>query len=159
MPPMDLKTLRLASIALTKELLEQFVAYQRTLLVELARSTEAEWSGRFAFAHGRALAGSTLDLVTLGKVKALVSEFCGRRSSLLQIREKLAGLDPADPKSQAVRDRAQKELPRLESLDELEARYGKDAIALLVSRERELVTLHRDLARAEGGEGHLHPPG
>ncbi|MEW5740437.1 MAG: hypothetical protein AB1938_16025 [Myxococcota bacterium] len=156
---MDLKTLRLASIALSKELLDQFVAYQRTLLAELARSQQADWSGRFAFAHGRALAASRLDLVTLGKVKAAVGEFCGRRSAALEVQTKLAGLSPGDPKAAAVRERAQKELPRLERLDDLEARYGKDAVALLQGRESELVALHRDLARAEGGQGHLHTPG
>jgi hypothetical protein len=156
---MDLKTLRMASIALNGALLDQFVVYQRTLLAELAQSPESEWSGRYAFAHGRALAASHIDLLEMGKVKVLVGEFCGRRSALKEITERLAKADRADPKAQALRDRAEKELPRLKDLAELEARYGPDALALLKAREDELVTLHRELARVEGGEGHLHTPG
>lgn len=156
---MDLKTLRLASIALTGDLLERFVTYQRTLLTELAKSTEAEWSGRYAFAHGHALTASRLDLVELGKVKAIVSEFCGRRSALRSVSERVGQVDGSDAKGQKVLERAEKELPRLKDLSDLEARYGKDALALLTAREDELVALHRQLARAEGGEGHLHKPG
>lgn len=156
---MDLRTLRLASIALSGELLDQFVTYQRTLLEALARSSEADWHGRYAFAHGHALAASGLDLVVMGKVKALVGEFCGRRSALRQVREKIAQVAPGDPRGQAVLERAKTELPRLEGVADLEDRYGKEAIALLVAREDEVVALHRALVRAEGGEGHLHPAG
>ena len=157
---MDLKTLRMASIALNGALLDQFVVYQRTLLTELARSQEAEWSGRYAFAHGHALAASKLDLVELGKVKALVGEFCGRRSALKAVSERVAQVSPSDAKGRKVLERAEKELPRLKGLSDLEARYGKDAVALLSAREDELVSLHRALVRAEGGgEGHLHTPG
>lgn len=156
---MDLKTLRLASIALSGELLDRFVTYQRALLEALARSSEADWHGRYAFAHGHALAASGLDLVELGKVKALVGEFCGRRSALKEVREKIAQLAPGDPKGQRVLERAKKELPRLEGVADLADRYGQDAVALLVAREDELVALHRSLVRAEGAQGHLHPAG
>ncbi|MEW6431967.1 MAG: hypothetical protein AB1730_10715 [Myxococcota bacterium] len=157
---MDLKTLRLASISLTGELLERFVTYQRTLLAELAKSTEAEWSGRFAFAHGYALKAAQLDVVELGKVKALVGEFCGRRSALREVNERLGQWKASDDTGRQVLERAEKELPRLEDLSDLEARYGKDAVALLSAREEELIGLHRQLVRAEGGgQGHLHAPG
>lgn len=157
---MDLKTLRLASIELTGDRLEKFVTYQRTLLTELAKSTEADWSGRYAFAHGHALAASQLDLVELGKVKAMVGEFCGRRSALRAVTERVGQVDASDAKGRKVLERAEKELPRLKSVADLEDRYGKDAIALLTAREDELVTLHRALVKAEGGgEGHLHAPG
>jgi len=156
---MDLKTLRLASIALDPGLLDQFVTYQRTLLVELGRSTETEWSGRYAFAHSRALAASRMDLLAMGKVKAMVSEFCGRRSALRQVTERLAQTDASQPKGRAIRERAEQELPRLRDLGDLQARYGADAVALLTAREDELLGLHRELARVEGGAGHLHSPG
>ncbi|MBL8917194.1 MAG: hypothetical protein JNM17_41200, partial [Archangium sp.] len=87
---MDLKTLRLASLQLSPERLEAFVTYQRTLLTELARSQPGDWSGRYAFAHGHALAASKLDLVEMGKLKSLVGDFCGRRSTVAQLKEKLA---------------------------------------------------------------------
>jgi hypothetical protein len=157
---MDLKTLRLASIELTGDRLEQFVTYQRTLLVELAKSTEAEWSDRYALAHGHALAASRLDLVELGKLKALVGEFCGRRSALQAVTERAAQVTAVDAKGLQVLERLEKELPRLKSLADLEERYGKAAVALLTAREDELVSLHRALVRAEGGgQGHLHAPG
>lgn len=151
----DLKTLRLASLQLSTERLEAFVVYQRTLLAELARAPAADWSGKYAFAHGHALAASRLDLVELGKLKSLVGDFCGRRSSLAQVRERIARGGTTEKDAQIVA-RAQKELPRLEDLSGFEERYGRDAVALLVAREVELLDLHRELARREG-TGHVHP--
>jgi hypothetical protein len=147
---MDLKTLRLASLQLSAERLEAFVVYQRTLLAELARSSPGEWSGRYAFAHGHALTASKLDLVEMGKLKALVGDFCGKRSTVAQLKERIAaGGD------EAKLARARQELPRLEDLSAFEERYGKEAVTLLMAREAELVQLHRELAKQEGG-GHLH---
>jgi hypothetical protein len=156
---MDLRTLRLASISLTRDLLERFVAYQRGLLEALAASTEREWSGRYAFAHGHALAAARLDVVELGKVKALVADFCGRRSALEAVRARVRQVDVADARGRQLIVRAERELPRLADLSDLEARYGAEAIALLTAREDELLALHRQLVLAEGGEGHLHTPG
>lgn len=150
---MDLKTLRLASLQLSAERLEAFVVYQRTLLTELARSQPGEWSGRYAFAHGHALATSKLDLVEMGKLKSLVGDFCGRRSTVQQLKERLA----AGGADEAKLERARQELPRLEDLKSFEERYGKEAVGLLMAREAELVQLHRELAKQEGGGGHLHP--
>lgn len=149
---MDLKTLRLASLQLSAERLEAFIVYQRTLLAELARSKQGEWSGRYAFAHGHALAASKLDLVELGKLKSLVGDFCGKRSTIQQLKEKLSAGGDA-----AKLARARQELPRLEDLTQFEERYGKEAVTLLMGRELELVQLHRELAKQEGGAGHLHP--
>jgi hypothetical protein len=151
----DLKTLRLASLQLSPERLEAFVVYQRTLLAELARATATDWSGRYAFAHGHALAASKLDLVELGKLKSLVGDFCGRRTSLAQLKARIEKGGTTE-KDLAVVARAQKELRRFEDLAPFEDRYGKDALALLLAREAELLTLHRDLARSEG-TGHVHP--
>lgn len=161
---MDLKTLRLASIDLNAALLDRFVLYQRSLLGHLARSTHGEWSGRLAFAHGHAFAEAGLDLVTLNRVNAVVSEFCGKRSTLSRVRERLHGAVAAEAagagdvkvKARALIEKATAELPRLEDLSDMEARYGAGAVALLKEREDELMGLHRELARAEGGEGHLH---
>lgn len=162
----DLKTLRLASIALTPALLEQYVRYQRVVITELAQPAGGEWSGRFAFAHGKASAGSGMDALALAKVKALVTEFCGKRSAALAVRERVAEAEgalaeakaqglPPPPRESALVERARRELPALEDLRDFEARYGAGARALLAAREAELVTLHRELARLEGG-GHVH---
>lgn len=165
----DLKTLRLASIALTPALLEEYVRYQRGVIAELAAPGAGEWSGRLAFAHGKAVASTTLDALTLSRVKALVVEFCGKRSAALTVREKVAEAErvlaeagamarPAPPKESALVERARRELPALEDLRDFEARYGAEARALLAAREAELVALHRELARLEGG-GHVHRGG
>lgn len=148
---MDLKTLRLASLQLSPERLEAFVTYQRTMLKELASAPPGDWSGRYAFAHAKALAASKLDLVEYGKLKALVADFCGRRSTYLQVKARVESGQLAGEKLA----RAQKELPKLGDVGEFEARYGAEAVQLLQSREVELVQLHRELAAKEGG-GHLH---
>jgi hypothetical protein len=163
----DVKTMRLASVQLTLPLLEQFMRYQRVLLSELAGATQYDWAGRFAFAHSRALTESGLDGMTQQKVRVLVSEFCGKRSAWLTVRQRIATAQhhveeskkegqEAREKDKEVLQRAQSELPRLEDFSEFRHRYGEDAFLLLKSRELELVTLHQDLARIEGAGGHLH---
>lgn len=151
----DLKTLRLASLQLSPERLDAFVLYQRTLLAELERAPETEWSGRYAFAHSRALAASKLDLVELGKLKSMVGDFCGRRSAVQQVKERLAS-PIGTPKDAVIAERAHKQLPKLDDQTHFIARHGEEAVKLLQSREAELVELHRALAKQEGG-GHLHP--
>ncbi len=157
----DLKTLRLASIQLTRPLLQQFLTYQRTLISELDRNDSpagAEWSGRFAFAHSHALKTAQLDAVTYGKVKALVGDWCARQGTIEQLRERLrlsearvaqAG-QAADDKDLKVIERTKLELPALERLSELEDRYGAEAVALLSGVGAEIVRLHREVGRREG---------
>ncbi|PZR13995.1 MAG: hypothetical protein DI536_11790 [Archangium gephyra] len=149
---MDLKTLKLATLLLTPERLDAFVTYQRTMLSELAQRSSGDWSGRYAFAHGKALAESKLDLVDYGKLKALVGDFCGRRSAYQQVK---ARIDAATEKDAPLLARAKTELPKLNDMSAFEARHGAEALALLRSREEELVKLHRELAHLEGG-GHVH---
>jgi len=149
---MDLKTLRLASLQLSPERLDAFVTYERTMLAELASAGGNDWSGRYAFAHAKALSASKLDLVEYGKLKALVADFCGRRSTFLQVKTRI---DSGALTGEKLA-RAKAELPKLGDVSEFEARYGVDAVKLLQSREAELVQLHRDLAAKEGG-GHVHP--
>jgi len=158
----DLNTLRLASVKLSPELLAQFLRYQRVVLSELSAHQPGDWAGRFAFAHARGLTESKLEGLTLQKLRVLVSDFCGRRSAALTVKQRIADAEhqlaaKADPKTQQLLERARKELPKLEDLTEYEDRYGAEAVALLRSDELELVTLHRDLARIEGGPGHVHP--
>ena len=88
--------MRLASLQLSTERLDGFVTYQRTLLDELSRAPASDWSGKYAFAHARALTVSKLDLVELGKLKSMVGDFCGRRSALAQVRERIANAGEKD---------------------------------------------------------------
>lgn len=164
----DLKTLRMASLSLTEALLEQFVRYERVLLAELASAEPGDWAGRFAFAHGKALTESGLDVLNLHKLKALVSDFAGKRSAWLTVQQRVAsaehhvaearvaGRAPSPPELRVL-ERARTELPRLADLSEFEARYGPAALALLKSRELELTNLHQHLVKLEGSGGHLHP--
>lgn len=151
----DLKTLRLASLQLSPERLDAFVTYEKTLLAELERAPATDWSGRYAFAHGRALAASKLDLVELGKLKAMISDFCGRRSAAQAVKDRLASIG-SSPKDAVIAERAKKQLPKLDDLSQFTARHGEEAVRLLQARETELLELHRALAKAEG-TGHLHP--
>lgn len=152
---MDLKTLRLASLQLSPERLDAFVTYERTLLDALSKADAPDWNGKYAFAHARALAASKLDLVEMGKLKSLVGDFCGRRSNVEMIKARIAA-GAETPKQEAALLRAKRELPRLDDLKPFEDRYGAEAVGLLVARERELLELHRALAKAEGA-GHIHP--
>lgn len=149
---MDLKTLRLASLQLTPERLEAFITYQRTMLLELERAEATDWSGKYAFAHGRALAESKLDLVEYGKLKAMVGDFCGRRSSYAQVK---ARVDASTENDEKLRARALTQLPKLEDMSAFEARHGVEALKLLREREEQLLSLHRELAHREG-TGHVH---
>jgi hypothetical protein len=167
----DTRTLRLVSPRLTADALEAFLRYQRTLLGLLSTSPQdasnTSWAGRFAFAHARALAECQLDVLTQQRIKVLVSEFAGRRSSTLAVKQRLAEAQasvhyaeahqlPLPPKERAIVERATAELHRLENFEAFVERYGEEAHALLASRELEIVTLHRDLSRLEGAGGHLH---
>ena len=151
----DLKTLRLASLQLSPERLEGFITYQRTLLTELARAPASEWNGRYAFAHGRALAACQLDLQELGKLKSMVGDFCGRRSAAQQVKDRLTTIGDS-PKDAQIAARAQKSLHKIDDMALFAERYGAEALALVRAREPELLLLHRELAKQEG-TGHLHP--
>lgn len=166
----DVKTLRLVSAQLTADLLDGFVRYQRTLIATLAGTAGPEhtsWAGRFAFAHGKALAESRMDALDQQRVKVLVGEFCGKRSAWLTVKQRAADAELAiqqakaggkavPPKEQALVDRFKKELHRLQDFSAFIDRYGQAAFDLLTSRELEIVTLHRDLSKLEGSGGHVH---
>ncbi len=163
----DLKTLRASSIQLSAELLDRYLRYQRVLLTALATQPKGDWAGRFAFAHGQAAGDCGLDALALQKVKAVVTEFCGKRSAWLTVQQRVVEAEHAVAEAKAhgkappardaaLLDRARAELPGLADLRDFGARYGAEAVALLTARELELVTLHRELARLEGG-GHVHP--
>lgn len=166
----DVKTLRLVSAQLTAESLDAFITYERTVIGALASTstpTELTWAGRFAFAHGKALAECGLDALTQQRIKVPVSEFCGKRSAWLTVKQRAADAEaalhlakshgkPESPKEQALLARATKELARLSSFKDFIDRYGQAAFDLLLARELELVTLHRELSRLEGTGGHVH---
>lgn len=135
----DLKTLRLASPALSSAALEGYLRYQRSLLA-LRGSLALEE------AHRRSLQASGLDVLDLEALRAVCADFCGRRRTVKELRERRAKAQ-ASGKSVQV-ERIDEELPRLEDLSGLEKRYGGPAVALLRSNEDELLSLHEQLAAA-----------
>ncbi|MBL9037813.1 MAG: hypothetical protein JNG84_04790 [Archangium sp.] len=151
----DVRTLKLASITITPERVRAFMTYQRTLVNELSAPGGGDWAGRVAFAHGRGLAESGLDILSQQQLRAAVADFCGRRSTVMALKEKLATPPTTDAEKER-HARAVRELPKLESLSEFEERYGTESLAALRAEEAELVRLHRRLAQLEGAGGHLH---
>lgn len=156
---MDVTTLRLATIQLTEALLEQYLTYERVLVTELSRTQgHADWEGRFAFAHQHALHQAGLDTHTYERTRALVGDWCSRRAGLELVQSRVASAretvraNRGDEvlRARQVLERAEKELPELERLDELEARYGQEAVALLAKRGAEVLESHREVARLEG---------
>lgn len=167
----DVKTLRLASAQLTKQLLESFLLYQRSLVQSLNEGpfdATHSWAGRFAFAHANALRQCGMDPLDQQRIKVLVSDFCGKRSSAQTVQARareaeqaiaIATAQSAAPpaKEVALLERITSELARLEDFSAFTSRYGEEALSLLRAHETELVELHRALSRLEGTGGHVHP--
>jgi hypothetical protein len=159
---MDVKTLRLATIQLTEALLQQYLAYEQALVAELVRTEgHADWDGRFAFAHQHALQMAKLDVLTYQKVRALVGDWCTQQGTLEAVRRRVelaktnvttatAAERPPDPKEQAIIDRAGRELPELGRKDQLEERYGLEAVRALERSSERVLASHREVARLEG---------
>ena len=159
---MDVKTLRLASIGLTQSLLNQYLAYERVLVAEFDRTQgHSDWEGRFAFAHQHALHEAKLDVLTYEKIRALVGDWCSHQGTLEVVRQRLdtakasataatAAQHLVDPKDQKLIERAERELPGLACLDDLEARYGQEALRVLEGLGDVVLASHREVARREG---------
>jgi hypothetical protein len=163
----DVKTLRLVSAQLTAESLNAFMVYQRSVIASLGSTSAAmaTWAGRFAFAHSKALAECGLDALTQQRLRVPVSEFCGKRSASLVVKQRLADAALSTPgpresfesaEERAPIERATKELARLSNFGDFVDRYGQAAFDLLTMHETELVSLHRELSRLEGAGGHVH---
>lgn len=156
----DDRTLRLAAPPVTPEQVDRFVAYQRSLQERLEVPTlrTEQWDQHLAAAHQSALEQSGLTHAAQTQLSGIASKFCTQRASVRTLRRKQAELrraiaeieaDGGDvPEAdQALDQRLTTELLRLEPLGALERRYGAEAIAALVSREDELLTLHAALNR------------
>lgn len=152
----DLKTLRLTALPLDDDTLERFVRYQSVLRDALATAGHKDWAGTYAFAHAKALNASGLDTVVHQRVRATVADFCGRRSSLLIAKKRVAQLERSSkPSEVALAKKAANEIKHLDDLSDLEARYGSSSVKALLKLENRLVELHRALAQLEG-QGHVH---
>lgn len=160
----DDRTLRLAAPYFTAEQLEQFIAYQRAFKSRLDTSPLHPEHGNthLATAHAAALEASGLAASAQSQISAVVAKFCAQvatRRALAEkqqtLRKHIAAIEAsgADPKpdERELDHRITGELLRLQSLQPLERRYGKEAIALLAARESELLQLHTEITRRVSG--------
>jgi hypothetical protein len=140
----DDRTLRLAAPALSQEKLAAFIAYQRALAsrLEILDLTSA---------HQEAQRDCPLDRGDLSRIEAMARAFCINRlghSELVKRRAALAARpvrDAEDEKESKLSDAIR---AREADLTALGRRYGREAVALLLEREAELLELYEVLGRA-----------
>jgi hypothetical protein len=146
----DAKTLRLTSPIVTPERLDQLVRYQRLWLDILKRLG----SDALAEVDREALAQSGMDARELQALLAIVRDFCGKRWTLrtlerrqteLQVKRDNDGLDERETQKLESLDA---ELHKLDSMKQLERRWGAAAVHLLRQREDELIALHQAVGQA-----------
>ncbi|ATB48103.1 hypothetical protein [Corallococcus macrosporus] len=135
----DDRTLRWAAPKLDAAMLDALVRYQQAYLSHAAgKGTEA-----LAQAHTEALAQAGLDSKTAEQGSAMLRAFGGRRWAVRKLQDKLGQLPGGAAELQG---RIQDELAKQErETDALARRYGEEALALLRTREAELVDLHTRL--------------
>lgn len=162
----DIRTLRLVGGAVEAAELEQYIAYQRALLEALKRHPVTDWPGRLAFSHSEAMRATGFDEQKLQRMRATVSQFCGRAWAVGQLerRREEASRNVADAKARGVpvpaKDeellaRIAKESAKVKDFSDFVARYGEETYSLLKAHQTTLVELHAALAHSEG-KGHLH---
>lgn len=142
----DDRTLRMAYLPVDGPLLDALVRYQRTYLSHADAGQGAEALVR---AHTEALAASGLDSKTAEQGTAMLRAFSGRRWAAQKLQDKLRQVEgQPGPQAEELRSRIREELTKQEAATEaLARRYGADTLALLRSREPELLDLHTRLTR------------
>ncbi|HLL55089.1 MAG TPA: hypothetical protein VK447_16150 [Myxococcaceae bacterium] len=146
----DIKTLRLAAAVVTPERLDQLVRYQRAWLEAVKRLG----SDAMAEVDAEALAKSGMAPAELGALLALVRDFCGKRWTMRTLERRHAELqnkrdnDGLDEREARKLESLDAELHKLDTLKQLERRYGAPAVLLLRSREDELIALHQAVGQA-----------
>jgi hypothetical protein len=132
----ELKTLRLASPPLTREVLSRFVAYRRALSAKSQTGSEAA-----AAAHLASLEETGLTLAELSFVHPICTDFASRRSTAAELLSKREG------KSAEVQAKIDEQRASLLDEKPLRDRYGDQTVDLLLEREEELIALHRGWIR------------
>ncbi len=135
----DARTLSFASLRIDAALLDRLLGYQRALL----RGLEADRSpAAMASAHQAALATSGLSQDVVERALAVLRRFAGNREVAGRLRARAEAV-PAD--------RGDDLHHRVDALErELRERDDPDTIALLLSRQDEVLAVHRDLLRLLG---------
>jgi hypothetical protein len=142
----DDRTLRMASRPVDGPMLDALVRYQETFLAHVEADASAP---AMAQAQTAALTASGLDMKAAEWGIAVLRAFGGRRWTVQKLRSKLTELEGRPgPQSDEVRKRVQDELVNQErETDALGRRYGVETVALLRTREAELVALHTRLTK------------
>jgi hypothetical protein len=142
----DDRTLRMAYVPVDTALLDALVRYQQTWLSHAEGGQGSDALGR---AHTEALAASGLDSQKAEQGNAMLRAFSGRRYAARRLEDKLRQAEGASgPEAEALRTRLREELTKQEVATEaLGRRYGADTLALLRSREAELLELHNRMTR------------
>lgn len=156
----DARTLVLSVPPLDPERLERFFAYQRSLLAQRAEAPkglhEADQHRLEADAHLAAQQQSGLSLQQIEQYAAVARDVAGRLWTYGELmrreRELRAEADAAKASGSAPSPRTLEKLSRLDEerrkldpMPSLELRWGRDVVALLRSREDELISLHRQI--------------
>jgi hypothetical protein len=149
----DLKTLKLSTPLVTPEGLGRYLAFQRAY-VEYLEKLDARGTDSLAKAHESAAASSGAHIDEISRIGAICTDFAGRRSVELTIkarREKVresieaarAAGEPASEKDLETEQRIAEQLAGPSVLDQLQRRYGADAVEALRAREGDILELHR----------------
>lgn len=129
----DNKTLRLAATELTEELLARYLEFEaeshRFLL---------EHPGDVSGAHRSGIVRTGLDVAVHGRIHAVATAVAGRLVVSEALRSRLPAL------SQDKRAEVAAELARLETWADLQDRFGRGAVELLLSRKDQVLAAHRE---------------
>jgi|CXWL01.1.fsa_nt_gi chorismate mutase len=162
----DLRTLKLLGGTLEAAEVQQYIRYQRALLEALKHHPVTDWPGRLAFSHCEAARATGFDEHQLQRMRATVSQFCGRAWAVKELERRrldaAATVEAAKTKGNAaparqeqILERIDKESSRVADFSDFIERYGQQTFDVLEANEEALVTLHQALAHSEG-KGHLH---
>lgn len=149
----DLKTLKLSTPQVTAQGLDRYLSFQRAY-VEYLEKTDGRGTETLAKAHEAAAQHSGAHIDEISRMGALCTDYAGRRLvelTILARREKVkasieaarAAGGKASERDLEVEQRIAEQLAAGAVLDQLERRYGADAIAVLSAREGDLLELHR----------------
>ncbi|MBF5040890.1 hypothetical protein FGE12_00695 [Aggregicoccus sp. 17bor-14] len=148
----DSRTLRLASPGIDEVRLRALLRYQEAFLAHAEGRPGAAAPATLAEAHAKGLEASALGVKEVERGLALLRAFGGRRWTLQRVRTRYAELQGEDsPRAAERRARVEEELARLESLQELEQRYGPEQVALLLAHEPQILALHTRMGQVLQG--------
>jgi hypothetical protein len=144
----DNRTLRLSVPSLTGETLSKLIDFWSALVAELKTHRAAMDAAAFAKAHDDAAAKTGLGPKVLNELEAVARSFAGERWTLRTMEKRLERARTAakpSPKDAVAIAKLPAEIAAKKSGSTLQRRYREDVIALLETREDDLIALHEAL--------------